>query len=63
MARAIARAILGPIKVEAPSKSRDFGKGPFKRGPKKEIKLFYVVQKLGNEIITFLCVPEPFKSK
>ncbi len=31
--------------------------------PKKEVEHFYLVQKLGNEIITFLCVPEPFKLK
>jgi hypothetical protein len=31
--------------------------------PKKEVERFYLVQKLGNEIITFLYVPEPFKSK
>ncbi len=31
--------------------------------PKKEVERFYLVQKLGNEIITFLFVPEPFKSK
>ncbi len=30
---------------------------------KKEVERFYIVQKLGNKIITFLCVPEPFKSK
>ncbi len=30
---------------------------------KKEVERFYLVQKLGNEIITFLCVPEPFISK
>jgi hypothetical protein len=31
--------------------------------PKKEVERFYLVQKIGYEIITFLCVPEPFKSK
>ncbi len=30
---------------------------------KKEVERFYLVQKLGNETITFLCVPEPLKSK
>ncbi len=31
--------------------------------PKKEVKRFYLVQKLWIEIITFWCIPEPFKSK
>jgi hypothetical protein len=30
---------------------------------KKEIERFHLVQKLWIEIITFWCVPEPFKSK